>query len=332
MEKTSHMGVQQLDVVRNFPSTSTERVLDALPGVSVWLAFILCLVFSATLPRLMILGAMSVATYCTLRFVVASGASLLGWRRIYRWQCRNWHQEYLSVNVSHRYCEWEDVHHVVLMPNFNEPVDVLRESLNQLAKWEHAKQQMTVVLAMESAEQDSIQKAQSLQAEYINQFAHIFFTIHPEGLKDEMQCKSANLAWAGRWLRRNFALLAGIQPENVIVTTMDADTHWHTHYLSAVTYFFITNPQRHTTFWQAPIRYHGNVWQINPLVRLINAYSSAFELAYLAAGWWLALPISSYSMSWSLLEKSGFWDTNVIADEWHMYVKSFLATGTSLTV
>jgi len=65
------------------------------------------------------------------------------------------------------------------------------------------------------------------------------------------------------------------------------------------------------------------VWEINPFMRLLHAYSGCWELAYLAAPWWQALPMSSYSLSLKLLDNSGYWDSDVIADEWHMYIKAF---------
>ncbi|HLA44602.1 MAG TPA: hypothetical protein VJZ27_14255, partial [Aggregatilineales bacterium] len=60
-----------------------------------------------------------------------------------------------------------------------------------------------------------------------------------------------------------------------------------------------------------------------PFMRLVHAYSTCWELAYLAAPWWKALPMSSYSMSLKLLDQTGYWDPDVIADEWHMYIKAF---------
>jgi hypothetical protein len=112
-----------------------------------------------------------------------------------------------------------------------------------------------------------------------------------------------------------------------VVTTQDADTLWHPHHFWALTALFALNPKRHLSFWQAPIRYHGNIWQINPLLRIVNAYSTAFELAYLAAPWWSPLPMSSYSLSLKLLDISGYWDSDVIADEWHMFIKAYFARG-----
>ena len=37
--------------------------------------------------------------------------------------------------------------------------------------------------------------------------------------------------------------------------------------------------------------------------------------------------MSSYSLSLKLLTQSGNWDTDVIADEWHMLIKAYFATG-----
>ena len=95
---------------------------------------------------------------------------------------------------------------------------------------------------------------------------------------------------------------------------------------------FALHEARHLRFWQAPIRYHGNIWEINPLLRIVNAYATAFELAYLASPWWLAMPMSSYALSLRLLHSSGYWDGDVIADEWHMFIKAYFARGGTVQV
>jgi len=70
-----------------------------------------------------------------------------------------------------------------------------------------------------------------------------------------MQCKSANQAWAARWIKRKLVDQLGYNIDHIVVTTMDADTLWHEDYFEALTYLFATNPDRHLRFWQAPIRY-----------------------------------------------------------------------------
>jgi hypothetical protein len=62
---------------------------------------------------------------------------------------------------------------------------------------------------------------------------------------------------------------------------------------------------------------------VHPAVALLQAYGSAWELAYMSAAWWHPLPISTYSLSMRLVTEVGYWDTDVIADELHMFVKCF---------
>ena len=177
---------------------------------------------------------------------------------------------------------------------------VLRRSLDRLAEQADARTSITVVLAMEAAEPGARQKGEQLGAEYRAAFAHVFVTVHPPG---EMQCKSANLNWALRWAKHNMVDDLGYNLDHLVVTTMDADTLWHPRYFESLRVLFATDPQRYATYWQAPIRYHGNVWEAHPLMRILHAYASAWELAYLAAPWWRALPMSSYSASLRLLHE-----------------------------
>ena len=178
---------------------------------------------------------------------------------------------------------------------------------------------------MEAAEDGCIEKAECLQREFAGRFKHIYYTVHPRGLPSEMQCKSANEAWAARWIKRRLVDELGYDLDHILVTTMDADTLWHPNHFYALTYLFAINPDRHLRFWQGQIRYHSNVWEISPPMRLLNAYSTALELGYLGGAWWMLMPMSSYSLSLRLLDTSGYWDSDVIADEWHMFVKAFFA-------
>src|SRR5690606_19069564 len=100
-----------------------------------------------------------------------------------------------------------------------------------------------------------------LRQEYTPYFAHVYYTIHPRGLVGEMQCKSANQSWAARWYINDVVKRYGLNLDNIVITTMDADTRWHEKHFEALTFHFATSQSRHLTFWQAPIRYHGNIWQ-----------------------------------------------------------------------
>lgn len=306
------------------PPPVSERTLDGIPGCLAWVALLLSLTAAVAFPYGILVVSVLLGIYSAIRFLFAGIANFMGLRYIKTWETTDWYSVYQQTTGSH-ILDWDAVHHVVIIPNYKEDIQTLRSTLDNLTKQYQAHQRMTVVLAMEAAEDGSIEKGQCLQTEYYPHFANIFFTVHPRGLPGEMQCKSANQAWAARWVKRRLVDEMGYPIDHLLVTTMDADTRWHPDYFYALTHLFAVHPDRYLRFWQAPIRYHTNIWEISPPMRLLNAYSGAFELAYLAAPWWIPLPMSSYTLSMRLLDGSGYWDPDVIADEWHMFIKAYFA-------
>lgn len=304
------------------PPPIPERVLDGIPGFLAWLALLFSIASAVAFPRTLLLVAALVGVYSALRFLLAGIANFIGLREIKKWEKIDWLDHY-NQHVDSTSLKWDDVHHVVIIPNYKEPMLVLRRTLDGLKAQYQACKRMTIILAMESAEDSSVKKAEVLIREYRGAFASIYYTVHPHGLPGEMQCKSANESWAARWIKRRLVDEEGYNIDHIVITTMDADTRWHPNHFYALTCLYALEPERHLRFWQAPIRYHGNIWDINPLLRIVNAYSTALELSYLAAPWWKAMPMSSYALSLRLLDTSGYWDGDVIADEWHMFIKAY---------
>lgn len=306
----------------NRPLTPLEVALDGLPGGVAWLALALCIIGLILAPYPLLTASAVLAFYASLRFAIVIYANIKGRAKVKQAERINWR----SYHGAHRYkIQWDKVHHVVIIPNYSEPLELLQHTLSNLMQSPEAAQ-MTVVLAMEEREVDATEKAHKLQAEFSECFARLVYTLHPADIPGEKRCKSANQNWAARWAKRHLVDELGYDLDHIIITTMDADTLWHRQYFSALTAYFATDSERYTRLWQAPIRYHANVYHINPLMRLVNAYATAFELAFLAADWWLSLPMSSYSLSLRLLVACDYWDTDVIADEWHTYIKAFGAT------
>ncbi len=299
-----------------------QRLLDAIPGGLVWLALLFTIVGARFFPETLFSLAAALGLYSALRFCWAAIAEIVGVRRVQRWERLDWQQLHANHAAPDKLA-WDDVQHVVIIPNYNEPFALLCRTLEHLAEQQDARMRLTVVLAMEEAEHDSAEKARRLQQRYESCFASIYYTIHPKGLPGEIRCKSSNQTWAARWIKHRLVDEQGSSLDRIVITSMDADTRWHPRYFAALSYLFATNPERHKRFWQAPIRHHGNIWQISPPMRLMNAYSSALELAYLSAPGWLPMPMSSYSLSLRLLDSIGYWDTDAIADEWRAFIKAY---------
>lgn len=93
------------------------------------------------------------------------------------------------------------VHHVVIVPNHNEPATILARTLDGLARQSCARRRLIVVLAMEASESGADTKARMLRRRYAGKFARFIVTIHPADLPDEVPGKGANQRWAARQVR-----------------------------------------------------------------------------------------------------------------------------------
>jgi hypothetical protein len=297
-----------------------------IPGGLAWLALAGVAVSAWFAPRMLLLGVALLTAYTAVRFTFAAAAALWGIHLVRRWEGMDWPAEY-SRRAAGDSLAPDSVRHLIVIPSYHEETDILRRTLDCLAAQPRARTCFSVVLAMEAAEPGSAEKGARLGAEYGAAFERILVTVHPRDIPGEIQCKSANQSWAVRQASQVLVDELGINADHIVVTGMDADTLWQPTYFECLGVLFATDPRRYATYWQAPIRYHANIWAIHPLMRLLHAYSSAWELAYLAAPWWQGLPMSSYSLSLRLLERAGYWDADVISDEWHMYLKSYFQRG-----
>ena len=89
-------------------------------------------------------------------------------------------------------------------------------------------------------------------------FEQLILTIHPFGLDNEIpgKCSNANysLRQAVEVLREDLG--NEFNPERIIVTTCDADSHFHTSYISALTSKFLQEKNPHGVIFQAPLLYN----------------------------------------------------------------------------
>jgi cellulose synthase/poly-beta-1,6-N-acetylglucosamine synthase-like glycosyltransferase len=220
-----------------------------------------------------------------------------------------------------------DLHHVVVIPNYREPVAVLRRTLDRLSRQAGARQCLTVVLAMEEREEGAHEKAEMLRRSYAEAFARVLVTFHPAGLPGELPGKGSNMAWAVRAARRTLVDSLGVPLDSVVVTVCDADSLLHPGYLAELARSFAADPDSHLRFWHAPLSSTNNVWSVPAPLRLLLFSSDSVRLAELANPFSWRLPVSTYSLSLTLADQAGYWDPFVISEDWHMYLRCFFATG-----
>ena len=229
---------------------------------------------------------------------------------------------------------WEDPMHFVILPNYKEDIDILREAIDTLAISTLARNQMGLVLAMEAREPKVQEKAEELLEEYRLKFKYVMATYHPPGLPNEMPGKSSNTRWAAQRLW-SFLEKEGLPQERVILTVADADSDFHPVYFEALNYKLCATTdraRREVCIWQAPIMHYKNYHSQPAIVKLCSLFVTQHELANLADESATPLPYSTYSITSNLARKVGGWDPDWISEDWHMFLKCFLNTGGQVSV
>jgi cellulose synthase/poly-beta-1,6-N-acetylglucosamine synthase-like glycosyltransferase len=291
-----------------------------------WSVLIFCFISLVVAPRLLLDVARVVAIYMMVRLIALTVFYLAGLARFRKTerQAGARRHEGLSGRPLVRH---EAVHHLVILPNFDEPQAILSRTLQSLCVQQGARDCMTVVLGMEEREQGARDKAETLLAQYRGRFYGLIATYHPSNLPGEVPGKGMNEAWAARCARRELVERLGIPPSQIAVTVADSDSIFHPLYFAELTRQFAADPRRHALIWQAPMLFDNDIWQTHPIIRLVTYYSNVVATGDYINSWEPKFPYSTYSISLELLEEVDYWDPTVIAEDVNIFMRSFFKKG-----
>ncbi|RDW94965.1 hypothetical protein BP5796_00728 [Coleophoma crateriformis] len=222
--------------------------------------------------------------------------------------------------------------HSIILPNYKEDINNLRETLQVLACNQQASATCEVILAMEQGEEESEMKAKLLCKEFSERFRKMEYTIHPCDIPGEAQGKSSNLSWAARHVSEKYS--TDKQKKNVIITVLDADSHLSPSYFAQITsmhrHYAQTNA---TTVYVPPIIFDRNSHLVPIPVRVADLLWAGAGLSGHHRGSTICPPTSVYSLPLTLVDRAGGWDTGpeAIGEDLHMYIKCFFTVNGNLT-
>ncbi|KAL2756836.1 hypothetical protein ACRALDRAFT_2041425 [Sodiomyces alcalophilus JCM 7366] len=221
--------------------------------------------------------------------------------------------------------------HAIIIPNYKEDVDTLRETLDVLASHPQAKASYDVYLAMESREPNVQVKAGNIAQLYAKKFRSIDFTVHPADIPGESAGKGSNMAWAARKASERYPMEIR---KDVIITGIDADSHLSSNYTALLATMHLAYPETAmTTLYSAPIIFDRNAHGVPAIVRVADIFWGAAGLSGLYNGSSIAPPTSVYSIPLQLVDRVGGWDCDAeaIGEDLHMFLKCFFALNGNLT-
>ncbi|MBI2267976.1 MAG: glycosyltransferase family 2 protein [Candidatus Blackburnbacteria bacterium] len=221
---------------------------------------------------------------------------------------------------------WKKVHHVVVIPTYKEPIHILRRTLSSIANQDLPLKQLHIVLAMEFKEDETArkEKATALRKEFGKLFGNLLVTVH-KLVPGEVVGKSSNERHAALEAKKKLVDKKKMDIKYMTITSCDADHYYHPKHFSYLTYKFLTDPDRHHKFWQPAVLFYQNIWKLPAITRVLNSLSSIWNLSQLPRKDRL-VNAQNYSLSFYLLDQVGYWDPDIIPEDYHIFFKAFYKT------
>lgn len=300
-----------------------QRFLEILPGLSAWMIILFPLWGAFVIPRVVAYFTIGFLVFWFYRSFQAAFLGLKGYRIIRRQEKTNWYRQYQKDKNSDS-LKWKEIKHLVIIVNVKESIETLSKTLDCLANQKNIdKEQMAVVLAMEARADDARKRAKLLQKKYQGKFGKLMATFHPHNIPGEVVGKASNEAWAAKKAKKILIDQEGYDIKKVTITSCDADACFHPRYFSALTYEFALNPNRYLRFWQSPIFWHNNFWRIPAFVRIVGTIGNVIHIADLLKPDSLFFNYSTYSASLKMVDGVGYWHTDIIPEDWHIFLQCF---------
>jgi cellulose synthase/poly-beta-1,6-N-acetylglucosamine synthase-like glycosyltransferase len=213
------------------------------------------------------------------------------------------------------------IQHILIIPNYRERLEKLRATLQNLTQQTIPLHKLHVILAMEAREEEAKEKATALINEFKDIFGSIVATYHPD-IPGEVKGKSSNEAYAGKQAYEMFFVKGNFDLDFATVSSVDADSMFDKQYFAYLSYRFLADPKRYNKFWQSAVVFYNNIWKVPSSTRIISFFGSLWRTSLLVQGDRL-ITQSTYSLSFKLLYEIGFWDTDVIPEDYRIFFKAF---------
>ena len=305
----------------------TRRALEILPGFVSWSLILFPFWGSFVVPNFVAYYVIGFAVYWLYRSLSLALLSVLAHFQLKAAIQLDWLKD-LQQRFPGR---WQQIQHIIVIPTYKEPMVTLERTLTALSHQTFPTKNLHIMLSFEVREGiEAQEKAQALQKKYGPLFGHVWTTFHPD-IDGEVKGKSSNTAWGARQAKLKLADTAQIPIENITITSEDADALFHQQYFACLTFQFLNSAKPFNKIWQGAIAFYNNIWEVPTPVRVLAAIFSVTQMHILMRRDRL-VNFSTYSTSLKLLKSVGYWDTDVIPEDYRIFFKTYFATKGKVSV
>ncbi len=307
----------------------TYRFFEILPGLIAWATLLAVVILSFIQPVAIALFIIVFDIYWFVKTVYLSLHLRIAFRQMRRNMKISWLQTLQQLpTVSYKLPNvksWQDIYHLILLPTYKEGTDVISAALDGLTNSNYPKNRIIVIIAQEERAGKDFNSliAKELISKYQNNFLKLVTVEHPAFIAGELAGKGSNIAWAGKFARREIIDAMGIPHDHVLVSALDVDTIVFPEYFGRLTCAFLTSlDPLHSSYQPVPF-YTNNIWEAPSFARVV-AFSSTFWHTIKQERMESDTTFSSHSMPLTALIDVDFWQNNMVSEDSRIFWQCFL--------
>src|SRR3989344_4633160 len=279
MEDKYYLKIGRASELTRIEDRYLYRFLEIFPGLISWSTIFFVILFSWLLPFYTAIFIIVFDIYWFFKTVFLSLHMRSAFNRMKNNLKKDWLMEVKVIKSSSSELDnigWQDVYHLIILPMYKEPLEVVRHSFLMLSKVNYPLDKLIVVLATEERAGEGATKiAEEIDMEFGGVFFNFLITKHPKDIIGEIAGKGSNDLWAVKEVKNKIIGELKIPYENIIVSVLDVDTAVHPEFFGRLTHAYLTseNPLR-SSFQPIPI-FTNNIWAAPAFARVF-AFSTTF--------------------------------------------------------
>lgn len=293
----------------------TRRFLELLPGLASWTVILSPIWGSLFAPTLLAYFILFFDTYWFYKSYSLVINAYRGAKRIKATERQNW------LEKAKKHDDFHKVHHILIIPSYKESVTKMCTTIENLSKQTLPLKQLHIVLAMEAREKEAAEKVAEITKEFKGVFGDLFATYHIDA-PGEIKGKSSNEAFAGKEAYQKLFVEGKLDIDYATISSVDVDSMFDKQFFACLTYKFLTDPKRYHKFWQSATVFYNNIWIVPAPIRILSFFGSLWRTSMLVQGDRL-ITQSTYSLSMRMLRDIGWWDVDVIPEDYRIFFKAF---------
>lgn len=295
------------------------RFFEILPGALAWLTLALMVLLSWKLPAAVAIFIILFDIYWLLKTIYLSLHLRLTFSAMKANMRVDWLEKLRTMSVA-----WRDVYHLVILPMYKEPYEVVREGLGSILSADYPKDKFIVVLGVEErAGQEAKAVAEKIENEFEQKFFKFLVTVHPQNLPGEIPGKGSNETWAGKEAKRLVIDPLKIDYKNILVSVFDIDTQIPAGYFARLTYVFLNVENRLRAIYQPIPLYTNNIYQASVFSRVVSFSNTFWHMMQQARPERLR-SYSSQSLPFQVVVDVGFWNTDIVSEDSRIFFQGYL--------